>query len=235
MAMKLLPKSEIDRLKAVEKKAEIDEGLKLARKIDNLREVRAAEEAALETFRRETLTNINEEISQKVTERDTLKAEVTGLEKRKKEAQEPLDNEWVKVSDTKAELDRRGEGLDARESILQSRETELNARERFITKVNLTASGREERAIELLKEAEQNKKDTKLALEEAQKTKEVAEAHRKEVEESLVKREQAVSSREEGVKLKEEAADAREVELNKRETQIADREATLERTLKRIK
>ena len=71
--MKLLKKSEINTLKAQERKAEIDQGLKLSRRVDVLRETAAQEEASLEAFRRSSIKAINEEIKQLTYVRDSLK------------------------------------------------------------------------------------------------------------------------------------------------------------------
>ena len=83
--MKLLPKSDIAKAKSVDKQREIDEGMKLAKRVDSLREVAAAEEASLKKFRSETLGAINTEITANATKRDELTQEVQSLEERKED------------------------------------------------------------------------------------------------------------------------------------------------------
>lgn len=83
--MKLLPRQEIAALKSIERKKEIDEGAKLAQKIDVLRETAAKEESTLATFREKTLGLIREDIMQLSQERNVLRIEVDLLRKEKQE------------------------------------------------------------------------------------------------------------------------------------------------------
>lgn len=77
--MKLLDKPSISNLKALERKREIDEGAKLAKKIDTLRELSASEQTNLSRFRDETLKKVREEIDSAMGERDALAREVVSL------------------------------------------------------------------------------------------------------------------------------------------------------------
>lgn len=61
--MRLLAKSDINRKKSIERQQLIDEGLKLAKRVDDLREVVSQEEQALERFRRESIKEIHKQIS----------------------------------------------------------------------------------------------------------------------------------------------------------------------------
>lgn len=61
--MKLLAKSDIQKAKSIERQQLVNEGLKLAKRVDDLRDVVAQEEAALEKFRRERLKQIHKEIA----------------------------------------------------------------------------------------------------------------------------------------------------------------------------
>lgn len=60
--MKLLAKSDIQKAKSIERQQLVNEGLKLAKRVDDLREVVAEEEQTLENFRRETLKEIHRQI-----------------------------------------------------------------------------------------------------------------------------------------------------------------------------
>lgn len=82
--LKLLKKSEVDRLKAQERQREIAEGMKIAGRIDALRRTQAEEEASLEKFRRETVEHINNEIVETIERLNLLKKEVAKLEEKKK-------------------------------------------------------------------------------------------------------------------------------------------------------
>lgn len=69
--MKLLKKSEIAKAQAEDKRREIEEGLRISRKVDALRELWASEEQAFEKWR----TKILEEIKELSEKRDALKKE----------------------------------------------------------------------------------------------------------------------------------------------------------------
>lgn len=79
--MKLLPKSEVDLKKAQERKGEIDEGLKLAKKIDALRQAVVEEERKLTLFRRASLETIQKEIDDLLNEKMILEESVIRLTK----------------------------------------------------------------------------------------------------------------------------------------------------------
>lgn len=96
--MRLLQKSEIDKANAEATRKTIDEGIKIARRIDSLRETASQEEKSLEDFRVKTVKVIHSEIDSLIHERDALTTEVEELRKAKKEAQKPLDAEWKRVS-----------------------------------------------------------------------------------------------------------------------------------------
>lgn len=83
MTTKLLPKQEFAQLKSEERKREIDEGIKLAEKVDLLRETAAQEGANLAKFRIESLKVIKEEIDKLISEKDILKKEIAELIKEK--------------------------------------------------------------------------------------------------------------------------------------------------------
>ena len=72
MPIKLLTKQEINLRKANEKRLEIEEGRKLASRVDNLRELVAQEEASLASFRAKTVANIGAEIKKLEQEKQTV-------------------------------------------------------------------------------------------------------------------------------------------------------------------
>ncbi len=77
--MKLLSRLEINNLKGGERKKEIDEGVKLAKKIDLLRETAAKEEANLAKFRTESLKIIREEIFDLTNFKQKIMEEIMAL------------------------------------------------------------------------------------------------------------------------------------------------------------
>lgn len=79
--MRLLHKQDIDTSKADERKREIDEAVKLARKIDFLRKTLADEEARLYRWRDETMKTILEEIQVQHNKLQEIKQQVADANK----------------------------------------------------------------------------------------------------------------------------------------------------------
>ena len=74
--MKLLPKVEFEQAKAEAVRKQIEEGQKIAKRIDGLRETLAEEEASLARFRAAQVKALKEEIGSLINERDQLKADI---------------------------------------------------------------------------------------------------------------------------------------------------------------
>jgi hypothetical protein len=79
MVMRLLKKSEVNERRVVEMRQQADEGLKLAKRIDALRETLAEEELSLRDFRNKEVSRINLEIEELTARRDALSREIEGL------------------------------------------------------------------------------------------------------------------------------------------------------------
>lgn len=90
--MKLLSQTEVNKLKGNERKQLIDEGVKLAKKVDLLRETSAKEEANLAKFRTESLRTLREEIEVLVREKLSLCEELKGLREEKERLKKIISN-----------------------------------------------------------------------------------------------------------------------------------------------
>lgn len=97
MTIRLLKKSEIDKIKSQERKRELDSGLTLAKRIDSLREIHAEEEKSLLNFRNKTVAEIQKEINKKIQERDSISLQVN-------EKKELLQELIQKINKTKETL-----------------------------------------------------------------------------------------------------------------------------------
>lgn len=85
--MKLLPKNEVDLKKAEERKGSVDEGVKLARKIDALREAASDEETRFSKFRIASLAILHKEIDSLIEKKKILEESITTLSEEKKRLQ----------------------------------------------------------------------------------------------------------------------------------------------------
>ena len=142
--MKLLPKTKIASLKSDSRKLDIDEGVKLAKTVDALRQAKATEEANLAKFRDASLKEVQSQINEKVKELDKLKTEIIGKREERMALEAPIDltNEWKEVNALKVDL--------------QSRETDIISKEILLHEVKTlekSVKEKEQKAILLFEEA----------------------------------------------------------------------------------
>lgn len=83
MTLRLNSKSDIAKAKAAERNQEIQEGLKISRRVDSLRELEAKEDENLQKFRTETLSSIMADIKSATAEKESILSEVLDLRKEK--------------------------------------------------------------------------------------------------------------------------------------------------------
>lgn len=231
--MKLLAKSDVAKHKATEKQREIEEGVKLAQRVDTLREVVAHEEASLEKFRRETVASIHKEIVGLTAERDTLKAEVKTLQTLREEAIRPLDEQRENLHKTASAQEAIQQQLDDRYISLKTKERYVDDTLRDLSTRNERLKQQEARAQELLVEADDKRK---VAEDKESQANSLLTQAKQTIEKATVdieERERFIQSREQAVSAKEEELRTKEIDLAKDFIRLKDREATLERNLKR--
>ena len=233
MTMRLLPKSEIDTLKAKQRQREIDEGLKLTRRVDSIREAIGEEEANLEKFRRETIASIQSEIEPLADKRDLLKKEVQELKSEREEALKPID-------DKKHELELEEIALSERETKVLNKEIAVKKDRKEATELLRKAKQNFDHSQVLEEEAVNRQKDATIKLREAGELMEEAETARRETNAYVLSKEADISEEYRKLDLRKEALDQREerIIIEEAELRVAkikheDRMATLERALKR--
>lgn len=233
MGMKLLPKSEVEKARATDKKREIDEGMKLAQRIDNLRETAALEEGELEKFRKETIKTIHEDITTESQRLDELKKKVSDLETRRQEALKPIFEEQERLEQARKEHEETKLTLESKEKTVSERENAAGDIERraadLLRKAELSWSRSDARVLE--SQELQNK--AKLAIESAEISNQLALASRREVEVQLLHREEIVTMRENSATIKETDLTSREKTLADGWILLLDRQAMLESEIKR--
>lgn len=231
--MKLLSKKDITSAQAKTQKQTYDEGMKLARRVDGLREVAAAEESSLERFRRETIATIHEEITKETAKRDTLRQEVSRLQKDREEALKPLDELGEKLAEEEYRLKDEREALGRTAEALNTREESLDRREHSISDEELRIADQKRLHNELLSTAHNERTSARLALEEAQRELSNIRLEKERISSESLKLDAHIKATEERQAKRDKEQDEREVILNGRETRVLDRAATYERQLKR--
>lgn len=233
--MKLLPKSEIVKQKATVQKQTIDEGKKLAIRIDTLRETVADEEASLEKFRSETLQQIHKETSEAIVKRDNATGEVKELEARRAEAIKPLTAEQEAIDRAIAELELKRAEIGTQERTLDAREQTIREQEKQTDLIVIKLESDIHLATEARKEAEANRDETEIAKTTMLVALTEAEDLRTILNTELVHREKVCSDNENSVTLREEKLKSDQAELLKGWRLLEDRKAMHERNLNRIK
>lgn len=78
--MKILPlKSDVDKIKAQERKREVDEGAKWAKKIDVLREMASEEEKNLRLFHENSMVILKKDIESLIAQKNSLNSDIERL------------------------------------------------------------------------------------------------------------------------------------------------------------
>lgn len=235
MGIRLLPKSEVDRKKAAEQKATIDEGAKLARRIDNLREVAAEEETALETFRVQSVSKINDDIKKKSEERDALDGQIAQKKQELKDAFKPLEKERARLDQERSSLDARREAQDERESMLNDREERVGRDKKAASDALARAETAESVARARLLDADNSAKTALKAEKTATMARDEAVAIREKLKVDFQRRDMIASSRERDVSIKEARLAKEQEELQKGWKLLKDRREMFEREIKRKK
>lgn len=232
--MKLLDKKTISNDLAKQKKLQIDEGIKLATKVDVLRETSVKEAGNLERFRKETIAAVQVEIDVEIRKRDTLKDEIKILEEKKRVAQIPLDAEWAKVQEEQIKLLKDKQVWGEKSDILKEREEEIIRAEQIVEgekqradDLNRRASENFARSENTLKDAHENAADMRNTAQAVLSGAEYREIVVEKKEKNLEVREEEVAEVWQKVRLKE-------TDLANRERTLKDKYETLERTIKRL-
>lgn len=231
---RLLPKQEVERRRRDEERQRMDEGLRVAERVDTLRETLASEEAAFERYRVESLKEIQEEIGTARSKRDELLSEVVRLRIEQKALSEPLEALWedavrrddeieekvAKVVERKLALDKKALALGLMERQAFSQEKAMEIAERRIAMRE--AESRHD--IEEIEAASEKRRiETSIAAERVY----LREVNAKELERSLEKKEAEVLNHENDLIL-------REKKLAKREASLKANWNLLEKTAARI-
>lgn len=232
--MKLLPKQEIQDLKAKQRKAEIDEGVKLAKKVDSLREMASKEQATIEKFQKESLNNLRSEIQKLIDLRDSIIEEIKGIKEEKIAV-------IVELDEREKEIDKRESGLRLLKKIIEDKEIELDFREKeqgdIIKEINEIKGKviiQMEESNEILSKS---REELIIASDMSSKSKQKLidvdkyfEAKSKE----LLEKETSLLSKEQDLKIIDSRLSKKEIELNDRDKSIQDRYQTLLKTEKRL-
>lgn len=232
--MQLLDKKTITQQKNLERKLEIDEGIKLANKVDKLRQTAAEEETKLYKFRDESIKQVKKEIQDLVDRKESLKTEVEVLDATRAALMEPLDESWKIYDAKKLELENIEIVLLEKRELLDSDTVEYQKSLADLKLEESRIAVKKEEINSLLTEAVTTRSTAKEELrstrEQSSKILENSEIREKEV----MTRELNVASKERDIINKEEQLKKDRRELDLREKSINDKYNQLLKTQARI-
>lgn len=235
MVMRLLQKSAVNKAKAVDRQREIDEGAKLAKRVDSLRELSSVEEKNLLAFRDQTMKNVRAEIEPLYQQKQVLVQDIKGLEVQKKFLLEPLDQKWEEVTKAQQICDNWEQELTVRENFLATEKDKTSVLKASLDKRAKNIIEKEALVKEIIETATEMVANATLVLADAYKESESLKVQGETVAKTLTERETLVAIRErdvETVKTNNTKVRKENIQMS---VQLADREATLERGFAELK
>lgn len=232
--IQLLQKSEIQKAKVLERQHEIDEGRKLATRVDTLRQLSSVEEKNLREFREKTMLAVKADINAALEEQFSLEKAIKDRKEELKVLMLPIDSKRYELEQYALSMKELEENIDkkstdnaiAREELFREARI-LEERRRRIDTDEAVALVATDNAFMM---REQAKSILAQARNDAQNIKTKSEI--KELE--LSTRESAVSLREKNATLLENSILMRESRMRDENRAIRDKYETLQRTFKRI-
>lgn len=235
MSMRLLQKSAVNNAKTIDRQREIDEGAKLAKRVDSLRELSAVEEKNLFIFRDQTMGAIRAEMEALNQEKDALIKGIEGLKVQKKILLEPLDEKWEEVNKAQAICDNWEQELTAREDSVAHKEDKTFVLKASLDKRAKSISEKEELVKEIVEAATKMVADAKELLAQAHAEAQNITYKTSATAASLLERETLVAIRERDVQtVKESNAKVRKDNIAL-QIRLADERATLDAGFRELK
>ncbi len=233
--MKLLSKSDVVTLKSKERKMEIDEGVKLATRVDALREKSAQEETRLMKFRDETLQKLHTDIDSKISELDEWTRKVDEVKANRDYLLKPLDDKWDELHRKEEEVKRREEDCDSTIAIFEEKIRVIDEHEKELQLDRQKLSNKEDSINLILTESHKDRVRAHQELEDATRARINADILLTETLKSVKLRENEVAIREREVLVVETNNRILMQEIENEKVQLLDQRQTLEREINRLK
>lgn len=231
---KLLDKRIVNIEVAAQKKQQIDEGLRIASKVDAVRETLGAEEVNLEKFRTQTITKIQKEIDIKIKERDSIFLEVIKKEEQVNEHEKGLSKKENELKEKEQQLFTFEEKNKQRESRISKKEQECSEDRREAFLELRRARDRNKQAEKAHADAYDAQKSWEFVKSKAQALLADTQRLRKETEKEVYEKRKLNALKENSLILLEKDLKKREKELEKEKINLKDRENMFQRNLKRF-
>lgn len=235
MGVKLLPKAEIAELKAKQTSREIQEGVKLATRVDGLRQLQAKTEQELEAYKNSTLSAINDEIKKAIEERDKITGEVRQLRAEYENLLPEIPLKRKELSDFEKKLFAWEKRLIKREEKAGFLEIDVAEARQKADFARVRNEDNERTTRNLLIQASKKKQEAQNELDIAKNIHNKAVNDQKDTEASLLLREYGIQAKEKELLTQQMnlASDRKLLSIEK--IKVEDIRNTLQRSIDRIK
>jgi hypothetical protein len=235
MTLKLLDKRDVAQLKARERALEVSEGMKLAQRVDALRETQAEEEASLANFRMRTIEAINNETKALEDKKNILQLEVDALESRKVQALLPLTAKENALREQAKQLDEASDAMKSVEAVLRAERAALESDKAVVAGRERDIAQMQERTSTLLSGAAEIHDDNEARRVALNARERDITNQDKALESKKEKMEKLLEEREDNVVKAEEKLRKEQKKLEDDFRRLESREGTLERSITRLK
>lgn len=233
--MKLLSKRQTDIESNILKRNQIDEGVRIAKKVDVLRETLADLEGQRALFISNSKRELEKETEKLYKELEVLQAKIKKAQERRNVLLKPLNEEWEDVKSLKIELKQNKDFISDKIYQLNERESQIEKTEKAIEKTRNELSQLKSDAEKERRDAEKNRVKSEDILKKAENRRDSDDREHERRNKELTK----ITARNEfdrqANKQVEKSLLLKEKELNNREKQINDKYQTLLRTINRLK
>ena len=214
---------------------QVQEGAKLAKRVDRLRELVADEEAALASFRSKMVAAISTEIQELTKDKDALLTDLKLLQATLAEGTKKLDEREQALHNRVETIEKKEKDLNVRLFQLSELQGQLETNEKALAQALRDLEYKKMVITDLATEAAAARDEAQTVLAHSQRQAQAVTDHTERVQKELSVRDIEIASRERDITIKEERVSAKEKTLVERELRLIDREATLEREFKRLK
>lgn len=233
--MKLLKKSAVSSELAQQKKNQIDEGVRIASKVDALRQSLASLESQEREFISGMQSRLRAETDHLHREIESLKSEILSLEEKRALLLIPLDAERESVRSAKSENDSLRSKIDAGLRRISDKESKMDLISKESRSRLSNIKVRERELEKTIARAIENVDKAGIERSESERIKAESESHYMAKNKEFLAREAAIASREREIEIEHSHIRDEKEEIIMEKAQLASQRSVLERALKRTR
>jgi chromosome segregation ATPase len=233
--IKLLPKSDLAKEKAKQTSREIQEGVKIATRVDGLRSLWAKTEQDFEKYKIATLGAIQKDIDSLNGKKDNLSVELHEMQSKYDSLMPDIVSKRLELAQFEKSLTSWEKKLDKREEGLNIFEKEVNDSFKKVEDSRIRTEDNERISQNLLHAADEKNKQAQIALSTANNIQDEARISKTEIEKLLNDRENIINEKEKELAEEDLLLMNERKDLDKDKIKVNDMRQTLERSIQRIK